>query len=177
MNQNLASAYLICFFVTNKRSFFTLLSGFPVAFAFQFAIKKKTRFNMIYLSGFGSVSIKSGNSSALRQKSSVLPSSSSNELWLLPFRSLIRIPEVMAAEPSGRLKVIIIQGKNLVIRDFRTSDPYVVVKLGTQVNVILNLNDSSKFHFALTTIAFDRLSSHLIDDSLSDTESEDQSNL
>ncbi|KAA0042318.1 protein C2-DOMAIN ABA-RELATED 11-like [Cucumis melo var. makuwa] len=40
----------------------------------------------------------------------------------------------MAAEPSGsgRLKVIVVQGKNLVIRDFRSSDPYVVVKLGKQ---------------------------------------------
>ncbi|XP_022142575.1 protein C2-DOMAIN ABA-RELATED 11-like [Momordica charantia] len=36
------------------------------------------------------------------------------------------------AEPTGRLKVVIIQGKSLVIRDFRSSDPYVVVKLGKQ---------------------------------------------
>ncbi|KAG6573516.1 Protein C2-DOMAIN ABA-RELATED 11, partial [Cucurbita argyrosperma subsp. sororia] len=38
----------------------------------------------------------------------------------------------MAVETSGRLKVIIIQGRDLVIRDFKTSDPYVVVKLGKQ---------------------------------------------
>ncbi|XP_038895157.1 protein C2-DOMAIN ABA-RELATED 11-like [Benincasa hispida] len=38
----------------------------------------------------------------------------------------------MEASRSGRLKVIIVQGKNLVIRDFRSSDPYVVVKLGKQ---------------------------------------------
>ncbi|KAG7012633.1 Protein C2-DOMAIN ABA-RELATED 11, partial [Cucurbita argyrosperma subsp. argyrosperma] len=49
----------------------------------------------------------------------------------------------MALETSGRLKVIIIQGRDLVIRDFKTSDPYVVVKLGKQsvsVNVLQNLN-------------------------------------
>ena len=31
------------------------------------------------------------------------------------------------------LKVIVVQGKRLVIRDFKSSDPYVVVKLGSQV--------------------------------------------
>lgn len=58
------------------------------------------------------------------------------------------------ASGSGRLKVIIVQGKNLVIRDFRSSDPYVIVKLGKQVSPILNLKCSSKFHFPLT-IAID----------------------
>lgn len=36
-------------------------------------------------------------------------------------------------EPLGLLKVVVVQGKRLVIRDFKTSDPYVVVKLGNQV--------------------------------------------
>jgi hypothetical protein len=36
-------------------------------------------------------------------------------------------------EQLGLLKVTVVQGKKLVIRDFRTSDPYVVVKLGNQV--------------------------------------------
>jgi len=36
----------------------------------------------------------------------------------------------------GLLKVIVVQGKRLVIRDFKTSDPYVVLKLGNQVNRI-----------------------------------------
>lgn len=31
------------------------------------------------------------------------------------------------------LKVVVLQGRSLVIRDFRSSDPYVVVKLGNQV--------------------------------------------
>ncbi|KAL4562947.1 hypothetical protein LXL04_026978 [Taraxacum kok-saghyz] len=35
-------------------------------------------------------------------------------------------------EPIGILKVIVVRGKNLVIRDFKTSDPYVIVKLGNQ---------------------------------------------
>ncbi|XP_028228820.1 protein C2-DOMAIN ABA-RELATED 11-like isoform X3 [Glycine soja] len=36
-------------------------------------------------------------------------------------------------EQLGLLKVIVVQGKRLVIRDFKTSDPYVVLKLGNQV--------------------------------------------
>ncbi|WCJ28193.1 Calcium-dependent lipid-binding (CaLB domain) family protein [Euphorbia peplus] len=35
-------------------------------------------------------------------------------------------------EHLGLLKVIVVQGKKLVIRDFKSSDPYVVLKLGTQ---------------------------------------------
>ncbi|CAB4275591.1 unnamed protein product [Prunus armeniaca] len=33
----------------------------------------------------------------------------------------------------GLLKVTVVQGKRLVIRDFKSSDPYVVIKLGNQV--------------------------------------------
>lgn len=36
-------------------------------------------------------------------------------------------------EPLGLLKVIVVQGKRLVVRDFKSSDPYVIVKLGNQV--------------------------------------------
>lgn len=36
-------------------------------------------------------------------------------------------------EQLGLLKVTVVQGKKLVIRDFKSSDPYVVVKLGNQV--------------------------------------------
>ena len=39
-------------------------------------------------------------------------------------------------ERLGILKVIVVQGKRLVIRDFKSSDPYVVVKLGNQVSMI-----------------------------------------
>ncbi|XP_038691205.1 protein C2-DOMAIN ABA-RELATED 11-like [Tripterygium wilfordii] len=35
-------------------------------------------------------------------------------------------------EDIGVLKVVVAQGKDLVIRDFRSSDPYVVMKLGDQ---------------------------------------------
>ena len=38
-------------------------------------------------------------------------------------------------ETIGVLKVMIVHGKGLVIRDFMSSDPYVVVKLGNQVIV------------------------------------------
>jgi Ca2+-dependent lipid-binding protein len=33
----------------------------------------------------------------------------------------------------GMLKVKVVKGTNLAIRDMRTSDPYVVLKLGQQV--------------------------------------------
>jgi hypothetical protein len=36
-------------------------------------------------------------------------------------------------EQLGLLKVTVVLGKRLVIRDFKTSDPYVVLKLGNQV--------------------------------------------
>ncbi|KAL9455538.1 hypothetical protein AB3S75_004874 [Citrus x aurantiifolia] len=36
-------------------------------------------------------------------------------------------------QPFGQLKVTVVQGKRLVIRDFKSSDPYVVLKLGTQM--------------------------------------------
>ncbi|CAJ1957123.1 unnamed protein product [Sphenostylis stenocarpa] len=39
-------------------------------------------------------------------------------------------------EQLGVLKIIVVQGKRLVIWDFKTSDPYVVLKLGNQVNMI-----------------------------------------
>ncbi|CAJ1972459.1 unnamed protein product [Sphenostylis stenocarpa] len=35
-------------------------------------------------------------------------------------------------EQLGVLKIIVVQGKRLVIRDFKNSDPYVVLKLGNQ---------------------------------------------
>jgi len=40
------------------------------------------------------------------------------------------------SEQLGQLKVIVVRGKRLVIRDFKTSDPYVVLKLGNQVTNI-----------------------------------------
>lgn len=38
-------------------------------------------------------------------------------------------------ESVGMLKVVVVQGRRLVIRDFRSSDPYVVAKLGNQVTL------------------------------------------
>lgn len=46
------------------------------------------------------------------------------------------------SEQLGQLKVIVVQGKRLVIRDFKTSDPYVVLKLGNQVT---NIYDQKLF--------------------------------
>lgn len=40
---------------------------------------------------------------------------------------------LLMGEPIGLIKVHVVQGKKLVIRDFKSSDPYVVLKLGNQV--------------------------------------------
>lgn len=56
----------------------------------------------------------------------------------------------MMSEQLGLLKVIVVQGKRLVIRDFKTSDPYVVLKLGNQVNRI----DMSHFSLFLLTLNY-----------------------
>lgn len=44
----------------------------------------------------------------------------------------------MEAE-AGLLKVIVSSGKNLAVRDFISSDPYVVVKVGNQVSICMLL--------------------------------------
>ncbi|KAI3711208.1 hypothetical protein L2E82_41123 [Cichorium intybus] len=59
------------------------------------------------------------------------------------------------AEPIGILKVIVVRGKKLVIRDFKTSDPYVIVKIGNQtaktkvVNSCLNPVWNEEMSFSL----------------------------
>ncbi|KAI4296061.1 hypothetical protein L6164_036051 [Bauhinia variegata] len=56
----------------------------------------------------------------------------------------------------GQLKVVVVQGKRLVIRDFKSSDPYVVVKLGNQtaktkvINCCLNPVWNEELNFSLT---------------------------
>lgn len=40
-------------------------------------------------------------------------------------------------EFQGLLKIFVIQGTNLAIRDMRTSDPYVVATIGDQVRLFL----------------------------------------
>ncbi|KAF5188062.1 C2 domain-containing protein [Thalictrum thalictroides] len=59
-------------------------------------------------------------------------------------------------EIIGMVKVIVLQGKQLVVRDFRTSDPYVVVKLGNQtaktkvINSCLNPVWNEELTFSVT---------------------------
>ncbi|XP_059663620.1 protein C2-DOMAIN ABA-RELATED 11 [Cornus florida] len=59
-------------------------------------------------------------------------------------------------EPLGLLKVIVVQGKKLVVRDFKSSDPYVIVKLGNQtaktkvINSCLNPVWNEELCFSLT---------------------------
>ncbi|XP_011040154.1 PREDICTED: probable ADP-ribosylation factor GTPase-activating protein AGD13 [Populus euphratica] len=58
-------------------------------------------------------------------------------------------------EQLGLLKVTVVQRKKLVIRDFKTSDPYVVVKLGNQtaktkfINSCLNPVWNEELSFSL----------------------------
>ncbi|XP_061339857.1 protein C2-DOMAIN ABA-RELATED 11-like [Gastrolobium bilobum] len=60
------------------------------------------------------------------------------------------------SEPLRLLKVIVVQGKRLVIRDFKSSDPYVVVKLGNQtsktrvINCCLNPVWNEELTFTMT---------------------------
>lgn len=55
----------------------------------------------------------------------------------------------------GLLKVTVVQGKRLVIRDFKTSDPYVIVKLGDKraktkvINSCLNPVWNEELSFSL----------------------------
>ncbi|KAK7332450.1 hypothetical protein VNO80_29202 [Phaseolus coccineus] len=62
----------------------------------------------------------------------------------------------MMSEQLGLLKVIVVQGKRLVIRDFKSSDPYVVLKLGNQtaktkvINSCLNPVWNEELNFTLT---------------------------
>ncbi|KAI4372320.1 hypothetical protein MLD38_010565 [Melastoma candidum] len=48
-----------------------------------------------------------------------------------PQGQLLRKEEM--GEPLGLLKVTVVRGKGLVIRDFKSSDPYVVLKLANQI--------------------------------------------
>ncbi|XP_068637252.1 protein C2-DOMAIN ABA-RELATED 11 [Aristolochia californica] len=59
-------------------------------------------------------------------------------------------------EPIRLLKVLVLQGKHLAVRDFRTSDPYVIVKLGNQtaktkvINSCLNPVWNEELNFSVT---------------------------
>ncbi|CAI0440382.1 unnamed protein product [Linum tenue] len=62
----------------------------------------------------------------------------------------------MGDQQHGLLKVTVVQGKRLVIRDFKSSDPYVIVKLGNQtartkvINSCLNPVWNEELLFSLT---------------------------
>ncbi|CAI0440383.1 unnamed protein product [Linum tenue] len=72
---------------------------------------------------------------------------------------LLAFPEsflTMGDQQHGLLKVTVVQGKRLVIRDFKSSDPYVIVKLGNQtartkvINSCLNPVWNEELLFSLT---------------------------
>nr|GMC53220.1 protein C2-DOMAIN ABA-RELATED 11-like [Ipomoea batatas] len=56
----------------------------------------------------------------------------------------------------GQLKITVVRGKKLVIRDFKSSDPYVILKLGNQtaktkvINSCLNPVWNEDFSFSLS---------------------------
>ncbi|KAI8001944.1 Protein C2-DOMAIN ABA-RELATED 11 [Camellia lanceoleosa] len=65
-------------------------------------------------------------------------------------------PLWIMGEPNGQLKVTVVRGKKLVVRDFKSSDPYVIVKLGNQtaktrvINSCLNPVWNEELSFSLT---------------------------
>ncbi|CAF2090923.1 unnamed protein product [Brassica napus] len=66
-----------------------------------------------------------GNAKGMNKESLKLDFSGSNGELVVFVRSEM-------GEPLGLLQVTVIRGKKLVIRDFKSSDPYVIVKLGTE---------------------------------------------
>ncbi|MCD7447632.1 Protein C2-DOMAIN ABA-RELATED 11 [Datura stramonium] len=56
----------------------------------------------------------------------------------------------------GQIKVTVVKGRHLVIRDFKTSDPYVILKLGNQtaktkvINCCLNPVWNEEFCFSIS---------------------------
>lgn len=56
----------------------------------------------------------------------------------------------------GQIKVVVVHGKRLVIRDFKSSDPYVLLKLGNQtaktkvINSCLNPVWNEEFSFSFS---------------------------
>ncbi|XP_055827415.1 WEB family protein At5g55860-like isoform X2 [Solanum dulcamara] len=56
----------------------------------------------------------------------------------------------------GEVKVMVVQGRRLVIRDFKSSDPYVILNLGNQtaktkvINSCLNPVWNQEFHFSIS---------------------------
>lgn len=58
-------------------------------------------------------------------------------------------------EAIGVLKVAVVRGKGLVVRDFTSSDPYVILKLGNQVFLkFLYLVSSHSFMILVEVVAF-----------------------
>lgn len=59
-------------------------------------------------------------------------------------------------EELGLIKVVVVLGKRLVIRDFKSSDPYVILKLGSQmaktkvINCSLNPVWNEEFSFSIS---------------------------
>lgn len=43
----------------------------------------------------------------------------------------------LMGEELGQIKVVVVLGKRLAIRDFKSSDPYVILKLGNQVLLLI----------------------------------------
>ncbi|XP_059309341.1 protein C2-DOMAIN ABA-RELATED 11-like [Lycium ferocissimum] len=60
------------------------------------------------------------------------------------------------ADTLGQIKVTVVKGSRLVIRDFKTSDPYVILKLGNQtvktkvINCCLNPVWNEEFCFSIS---------------------------
>lgn len=58
-------------------------------------------------------------------------------------------------EPLGLVKVIVVQGKRLAVRDFKSSDPYVILKLGNQVLYVFFIMFFVEFVDSITSFVLD----------------------
>ncbi|KAK0598612.1 hypothetical protein LWI29_036294 [Acer saccharum] len=95
------------------------------------------------------------------RESSASPADNSDDeplsKWKLKVgKSVSKRNQCVMGEQLGQLKVSVVQGKSLVIRDFKSSDPYVVLKLGNQtaktkvINSCLNPVWNEHLNFSLT---------------------------
>lgn len=49
------------------------------------------------------------------------------------FNGVVFFINQISVSMGGELKVMVVQGRRLVVRDFKSSDPYVILNLGNQV--------------------------------------------
>ncbi|KAM3338515.1 protein C2-DOMAIN ABA-RELATED 11 [Capsicum galapagoense] len=75
---------------------------------------------------------------------------------LFLFSKFVTLLSWIMEDKIGQIKVTVVKGRGLVIRDFKTSDPYVILKLGNQtaktkvINSCLNPVWNEEFCFSIS---------------------------